>query len=221
MQMGLACLCVWTTRRRRMMKKMMVSVLSIKTTWSPSTVWAWWSWPTTHRRGRSGWLLQRPKKRVQFPDIIDFWDAIKDGDLQGVERYLACRPNHVDLRNALGFTPLMSAALLGHFELVAYFVDQGADLNATNFEFCTALHYAVIEDDVMIARYLIEHGADLTLRDFEGKSPIELTEDEDLLDAMEKVLREKGLLELDQGEDSEFGEDEEEGGSQHDGPQSL
>lgn len=40
-----------------------------------------------------------------------------------------------------------------------------------------------------MAAYLIQQGADLTQRDFEGKLPMELTEDDDLLDCKSCVNR--------------------------------
>eukprot|EP00124_Ichthyophonus_hoferi_P002279 Ihof_evm7s149 gene=Ihof_evmTU7s149 len=121
-------------------------------------------------------------RKVQFPDVIDLWDAVREGNVDEVDSYLKARPHSIDTVNALGFTPLILAALLGHNDLLVFLVEKGANVNATNFEACGSLHYAVIDDNVMMATYLIEHEADITQKDFSGKTPIDMTENNVLLD---------------------------------------
>lgn len=59
--------------------------------------------------------------------------------------------------NHYGYTPLINAAEFGELEMVKILLAAGADVNATNNEGITALHFA---RNAEIARFLIDAGAD-------------------------------------------------------------
>ncbi|KAJ1421414.1 ankyrin repeat-containing domain protein [Ochromonadaceae sp. CCMP2298] len=58
--------------------------------------------------------------------------------------------------------PLHRAAGAGHAELVAYFVELGAEVNARDKSGRTALHWGSISGHSEIIRFLLEKGADIT-----------------------------------------------------------
>ncbi|HIL69508.1 MAG TPA: hypothetical protein EYG38_06630, partial [Verrucomicrobia bacterium] len=67
---------------------------------------------------------------------------------------------------------VLEAADNGHFHIVAYLEEKGADINVSDGDFSGhTLNKALMRQDPEIARYLIEHGADLNFRSPVGGTP--------------------------------------------------
>jgi len=60
----------------------------------------------------------------------------------------------VNVKNNDGWTPLHSAAYYGHFEIVKYLVEHGADIIAKNNDGLTPLQCAESKDNEEIVEYL-------------------------------------------------------------------
>lgn len=73
-----------------------------------------------------------------------------------------------------GRTPLHSAVLDGHEEVVKALLDHGVDTSTTDFKGQTALHLAVRGYSLGVLRLLLERGADMAARDGEGMTPLHL-----------------------------------------------
>lgn len=76
----------------------------------------------------------------------------------------------IDASDASG-TALMGACFKGYAGIVAYLVDTGADLEATNFTGGTALSFAAMFNQVAVVDLLLEKGADAGAKDHDGQSP--------------------------------------------------
>jgi len=65
----------------------------------------------------------------------------------------------IDNQNNLGDTPLILAIKKDYFSTVFFLIKQGADLNITAHNGCTALHYAVMskKPDYSLIRFLLDH----------------------------------------------------------------
>lgn len=90
--------------------------------------------------------------------------ALETGDLGEVERLIASGTS-VDARSGSGMTPLMVAAFSARPRIVQFFLDRGADPNATDGGGKSALLYALMFDDASkerteIVRLLLAAGAD-------------------------------------------------------------
>ena len=99
-------------------------------------------------------------------------EAIARGDLSDAKRHLARTP---DLINGAGpgkLTPLHQAILRKKPDLVALFLEQGADVNLLDASARTPLHMAVERTDVAIVKLLLAHKPDLTKRDRTGWTPL-------------------------------------------------
>ena len=68
---------------------------------------------------------------------------------------------------------LSIAALMGHTEVVALLLENGADVNAKSRDGGTALHAAAFLGRAETAKLLLEKGADTTLRNNMGGTAIE------------------------------------------------
>eukprot|EP01134_Creolimax_fragrantissima_P004718 CFRG4718T1 len=116
-------------------------------------------------------------RRIRFARILDFFEGVKCGDLDAVRGYLerdGVLVRDIDMTDAKGFSALHTAAQLGYLNVVVYLLDHGANVNATNFENCTPLHYAIIEEDYDLAKLLVDHKAAVDIIDYDGKTPMDL-----------------------------------------------
>ena len=103
----------------------------------------------------------------------DLSGAVFIGDLAAVKRALTddADPNARDPQS--GSTMLSIAALMGHTEVVALLLENGADVNAKSRDGGTALHAAAFLGRVETVKLLLDKGADTTLRNNMGGTAIE------------------------------------------------
>ena len=92
-------------------------------------------------------------------------------DAAEAARLLDANPELVQAKTDKNVTPLMLAVMEDHLDIAALLLDRGADINATDFEGSTALHWAVGDRNEKAARLLLERGADWTLKDSAGLMP--------------------------------------------------
>lgn len=85
-------------------------------------------------------------------------------------------PSIVEETNNFGLTALQIAASFNHFEVFKLLVTIGkANINyQTNSNTKTALHFAVEEDNLEMAKFLVDSGASLSLPDADGDSPLHM-----------------------------------------------
>lgn len=131
-----------------------------------------------------------------------FFEACMNGDFGVIKSIINSSYNFdVNGRHPLGWTGLHSAASNGHAKIVKYLIEMGADVNAEdyftlksmedinkivrrksefnnwlrpnkNYEGCTALHYAVLADDLETVIVLTKSGADPNIVNKLGHKPI-------------------------------------------------
>eukprot|EP00241_Pyramimonas_parkeae_P002409 CAMPEP_0114255720 /NCGR_PEP_ID=MMETSP0058-20121206/17722_1 /TAXON_ID=36894 /ORGANISM="Pyramimonas parkeae, CCMP726" /LENGTH=528 /DNA_ID=CAMNT_0001370143 /DNA_START=90 /DNA_END=1676 /DNA_ORIENTATION=+ len=87
-------------------------------------------------------------------------DDIADGNLGRVARQLKIDPKLVEQRGNNGQTPLMVAAVRGDTAMVQLLLKQGAKVWLPDKADWTALHYAVLKDQVQVVQLLLANGAD-------------------------------------------------------------
>jgi len=89
-----------------------------------------------------------------------------------VDRYsisLEFKDNHGD-------TMLAKAAMKSQWNIVKYLCGQGANVNTTNIEGHTPLHYAVSFNSIAVIDTLIKYGASENIKNNAGATPWEATE---------------------------------------------
>ena len=85
--------------------------------------------------------------------------AAKEGSLSQMER-LFREGAIVNRKNSRGRTALHVASCSGHLEVVAFLVENGAQVNGTSDAIGrTALHYACNSGHLKVATFLLENGA--------------------------------------------------------------
>lgn len=97
------------------------------------------------------------------PELVK---AAKAGDVKMVERLLACRRFHPDIRWNKNTTPLHYAVQNECPDVVRVLVRHAANPNLQNSSGWTALHMAVAREDREIVLLLLDSGADPSIRTF-------------------------------------------------------
>ena len=105
---------------------------------------------------------------------LEFHEAVAAGQLERVEHFV---DKDADLARAIspdGFPVVALAAAFGHFAIVKYLFEKGADLTAaaTNGTGYNALTGAVAGGREVIAIWLLENGADANYRYGPGYTPL-------------------------------------------------
>jgi ankyrin repeat protein len=105
---------------------------------------------------------------------LEFHEAVAAGQLERVQHFV---DENVDLARAIspdGFPVVALAAAFGHFAIVKYLFEKGADLTAvaTNGTGYNALTGAVAGGREEIAIWLLENGADANYRYGPGYTPL-------------------------------------------------
>uniref|UniRef100_A0A8C0ZUZ7 Ankyrin repeat and SAM domain-containing protein 6 n=1 Tax=Castor canadensis TaxID=51338 RepID=A0A8C0ZUZ7_CASCN len=116
----------------------------------------------------------RPKtdEEKRRPDIFH---ALKMGNFQLVKEIADEDPNHVNLVNGDGATPLMLAAVTGQLPLVQLLVERHADIDKQDsVHGWTALMQATYHGNKEVVKYLLNQGADVTLRAKNGYTAFDL-----------------------------------------------
>lgn len=118
----------------------------------------------------------------------------------------------LNIKTINGSTPLMLAAQQNHLSIVKLLVSEGADINAQDNDGDTALHAALDrksrpssilelftsnskkEEAIDIVVYLAENGASLTVRNENGKTPLDMIDDDSLKENLQKKVNKSQML---------------------------
>lgn len=96
----------------------------------------------------------------------------------------------VDWSNNFGRTIIHSAARHNHLDFIRYFVEEKkANFSLSNKLGWTPLHEAASEGNYDIIRYLVEKGAKADCKDMQGKTPLNVTKDERVIEYLKKVTK--------------------------------
>ncbi|MCK4709007.1 MAG: ankyrin repeat domain-containing protein [Gammaproteobacteria bacterium] len=99
----------------------------------------------------------RQNTKTTLPTLID---AAEQGDLPAMDDFLVGK-QLVNMRNACLWTPLMMAALNGHYDAVEKLLDKGAEVDMVDKGGYSAMMLAASNNFSFIVELLIEKGADV------------------------------------------------------------
>ena len=117
--------------------------------------------------------LQRELIRTSTAPWQGIPAALNSGDLAAVKRLIRDKAT-ADRRLSDGSTPLSTAALRNHRDVVTYLLDLGADPSGSNSDGNTPLHAAAFLCREEVVKLLLDKGASLTAKNNNGQVPIEV-----------------------------------------------
>ncbi len=112
-------------------------------------------------------FIHRKNKDGYSPLIL----ACYSGNIE-VVRYLVEHSKNLNGGSKYG-TPLMAASVKGYEKIVALLLEKGVDVNASDPNGTTALHYAIIFNFDNVAKQLAIAKANANLKDNRGKTAID------------------------------------------------
>jgi ankyrin repeat protein len=101
---------------------------------------------------------------VPLAGAEEIHDAVKKGDLAGVQGILATRPDQVRAVDERGYTPLHIAAREGQVKIAAFLIDKGADIEAKNPTGFTPLFLSVLSKRPDAVRFFLDKGAEVNVQ---------------------------------------------------------
>lgn len=145
------------------------------------------------RRGRKPELTRLLTPTTGFPGFLE---AVKRGDLAGVQRFASEQPALVNERDSsYGASPLHWAALRGHAAVAQYLLALGANPEAPNKEGETPLQVAERAKKSEVAQLLRNAaGSGAPAASASGSDLIEAAKRGDLVRVRELVARDPGLM---------------------------
>ncbi|EGG18753.1 ankyrin repeat-containing protein [Cavenderia fasciculata] len=128
--------------------------------------------------------------------------ALDEGDFGGLQPLHFCaRMGHINMaelllskganinaENNYGSTPLHEAVRRGEVEMVQYLIKKNCDVAAVDIDSNTALHLAVMCEDGELIPMLLEAGAPLYLKNKDDETPIQVTEDQEIIDFLKEWI---------------------------------
>uniref|UniRef100_A0A0N4ZCT2 ANK_REP_REGION domain-containing protein n=1 Tax=Parastrongyloides trichosuri TaxID=131310 RepID=A0A0N4ZCT2_PARTI len=134
----------------------------------------------------------RTPVKVDFNLNIKFAAACKASDFVEIKKYLEEGAN-INYVGPDGLTPLHNAIIDDNCEVVKILVENGSDVNIQDPMYWTPLHSAIEMGDLNIIQILLDNGADPSLINSDEKLPIDLAKDDDIIDVIEKKMKELNL----------------------------
>ena len=114
-----------------------------------------------------------PRTQGSEPRARPLYYAALCGFLELVEDLTLKYPQYANARGGLCGTPLHSASLEGHLQVVRYLLRQGVDVNIRDSANDTPLLLASFKGHLDVVQCLLEHGADTNLfNDHEHAAPL-------------------------------------------------
>jgi len=102
----------------------------------------------------------------------DIYQAVRDGNIQLVEKFLKNDPNLLDAKNEDAMTPLNLAAEKDQYEIAKLLLQKGADPLLGDNENSGPLHLAAISGSKQIAELLMKNGVDINYTDINGMNAL-------------------------------------------------
>lgn len=130
-----------------------------------------------HPTSENGWpdptaAIKTELQKLEIPYTPEgFFDAAETGNRAAVALFIEAQIS-TEIRDNLGWTPLMMAAFHGRDEIIGLLIQHKADVNALDLDGNSALHWAAFGGHAACAKQLIQNHARIDARNNFGWTPL-------------------------------------------------
>ena len=111
---------------------------------------------------------------------VTFFESASNGNLEAIKECVLQNDVFVNAKNNNGETALVLASINGHFEIVKYLVEHGADVNVQDKWDWTALINASHNGHLEIVKYLVANGADVSIKNNNDETALDKAETDEI-----------------------------------------
>lgn len=131
--------------------------------------------------------IERKKIMITEKEVRKFSDAVVFGDFNKVKQMIADKPVVINSQDEYGFSALHNVMSEEQFEIVAYLIKNGANVNIQNDQGISPLHLAGYPKNVEL---LLNAGAEIDIIDFQGNTPLHsiASETDEYIDVVEYLI---------------------------------
>lgn len=131
--------------------------------------------------------IERKKIMITEKEVRKFSDAVVFGDFNKVKQMIADKPAVINSQDEYGFSALHNVMSEEQFEIVAYLIKNGANVNIQNNQGISPLHLAGYPKNVEL---LLNAGAEIDIIDFQGNTPLHsiASETDEYIDVVEYLI---------------------------------
>ncbi|WP_189337133.1 ankyrin repeat domain-containing protein [Flavobacterium laiguense] len=110
----------------------------------------------------------------QHKQQLDIFESASTGDIYNLKKRLEEDSNLLNSYSIDGFTPLGLSCFFGHYSIVKYLIERGANVNIpSNNQFKVApIHSACAISNYDITELLLKNGADVNAKQLQGVTPL-------------------------------------------------
>lgn len=110
----------------------------------------------------------------QHKQQLDIYESASIGDIDNLKKQLDQDSNLLNTYSIDGFTPLGLSCFFGHYNIVKYLIDRGANVNiASNNQLKVApIHSACAISNYDITVLLLKSGANVNAKQMQGVTPL-------------------------------------------------
>ena len=130
-------------------------------------------------------ILKLPKEliNINYQDEKGYsalHNSCEEGNKKIVEILLK-EKSDINIKTKENKTPLHLSIIKGNFDICKILIENNAEINVIDNENNTPLHYACINNQLKIIKYLLEKRANNEAKNLNGKRPIDLTENKEII----------------------------------------
>lgn len=118
-------------------------------------------------------VMAKHDTKKPTPPKMDIHTAVVSNNIEAIQQHIQAGRDLNQKDPFGGSSPLISAALFGHKDIVSLLLKAGADIDFQNNDGSTALHVAAFFCRPEIVQLLMDHGADQHIKNNYGNTALE------------------------------------------------
>jgi ankyrin repeat protein len=119
---------------------------------------------------------------ITSKDLFLLFESVEESNLEKLKELLLQYPKAIYVKSIIEHKSLLH--LSKTFEITKYLIEQGCDVNELCEMLYTPLHYAVIDNNILIAHLLLENKANINLQNISGDTPLHIAKTTEMVELL-------------------------------------